>query len=137
MESPLAVSACSACSAGCVCLLPSLPAMPTALNVLAPIQQFAPSIPLCFACHLFLPCAPGSAVCQGQQFASCKTVPLAAATRACSGGPCTGPFFLLTYLFPAESMILGHGSSVEFRLSCLYCKYVCIPRHVLCLSPAM
>ena len=45
-------------------------------------------------------------------FASCETVPLAAATRACSGGPCTGPF--LTYLlFPAESMILGHGSSVN------------------------
>ena len=29
-------------------------------------------------------------LCQGQQFASCKTVLLAAATRACSGGPCAG-----------------------------------------------
>ena len=36
---------------------------------------------------------------QGQQFASYKTVPLAAATRACSGGPCTGPFADLPFFF--------------------------------------
>ena len=57
-------------------------------QVLAPIQQFAlpssfifasfaPVHLLLCACHLFMPCAPGSScrfvatVCQGQQFASC------------------------------------------------------------------
>ena len=110
-------------SAGCICLqrlcstgfvLPvhPLPAMPTALlNVLAPVQvRFAPIsfASVCFPCSL--PCAPGSVRASSlspNMFASCKTVPLAAATRACSGSPCAGS--ILTLLFPAESMILGHG----------------------------
>ena len=46
--------------------------------------------------------AGGLFVSQGQQFASCKTVPLAAATRACSGGPCTGPF-VDTFSFSLQS----------------------------------
>ena len=73
------------CSAGLfVCLLPILPAMPTALNVLAPVQSF---------CFVF---APVHSMCARignhptNMFASCETVPLAAATRACSGGPCAG-----------------------------------------------
>ncbi len=81
-------------SAGCVCLqracLPvhlchALPvhlchAMPTALlNVHAPWFCFDLPPPCSW------PCVPGS----NQQFASCKTVLLAATTRACSGGPCT------------------------------------------------
>ena len=125
------------CSAGCVpaclclpCPLPSSTFLPHS-SLLCPVQVL-----LCLP--LFLPCAPGSPLSragglflsQGQQFASCKTVPLAAATRACRGGPCIG--FVDSYLFPAESMILGHGGSVEFlRLRCL-CKCVCIPQHVLC-----
>ena len=73
----------------------SLPAMPTALiNILPRSFCLPPSIFVCLP--PFIPCAPGSScrfvatVCQGQLFASCKTVPLAAATRACSGGPCAG-----------------------------------------------
>ena len=60
---------------------------------LAPIQQFA--FPVQFILLLApcsCPCAPGSSCRFVQIFASCETVPLAAATRACSGGPCTGPF---------------------------------------------
>ncbi len=47
-----------------------------------------PPAPVLFAfpAPCSLPCAPGS----NQQFASCKTVLLAATTRACSGGPCAG-----------------------------------------------
>ena len=94
-----------ACSAGCV-----LPAVhfclpcPLPSSVLAPIK-FACPIPFLLCLH------PvhfhvrqdhrrlGPAVCQGQQFASYKTVPLAAATRACSGGPCTGPLADSPFLF--------------------------------------
>ena len=60
--------------------LPAAFAMPTALIVLAPVH-FALLCPCSFLC------APGSS---NHQFASCKTVLLAAATRACSGGPCAG-----------------------------------------------
>ena len=68
------------CSAGCVPVR-LCHAMPTALNnVLAPVH-FA------LLCPCSFPCAPGSS---NHQFASCKTVLLAAATRACSGGPCAG-----------------------------------------------
>ena len=112
----------------CVCL-PSLPAIPTALIILPPFKFACPRSFILLCVPLFIAmCARiviqvlGPAVCQGQQFvrasslfqqfASCKTVPLAAATRACSGGPCTGPFDF--FFFPAESMILGHGGSVEF-----------------------
>ena len=60
--------------------------MPTALLTFLP--------PFCSFClPLFIPCAPGSASTQqvtSKMFASCETVPLAAATRACSGGPCAG-----------------------------------------------
>ena len=84
------------CSAGGV---PTCHAMPTALlNVLAPIQVCLP--PFCSFCFILLatcsfPCAPGSSLCEVQ--ATClqaaRTVPLAAATWACSGGPCDGPFY--------------------------------------------
>ena len=68
------------CSAGFVCLLAF--AMPWPL-------PFSCSCPrsVHFALPLFIPCAPGSSCCN--MFASCKTVLLAAATRACRGGPCT------------------------------------------------
>ena len=67
------------------------------------LPPFSLLCPVQFICFVFFPCSfhvrqdhrlLGPAVClQGQQFASCKTVPLAAATRACSGGPCTGSIF--------------------------------------------
>ena len=90
-------------SAGCVCLQ-------------CLVQQVFVCLPL-FVCHAhcphqFLPsfnvqllCPRSMSFCllapvhvhvrqdrlvSNQQFASCKTVPLAAATRACSGGPCAG-----------------------------------------------
>ena len=85
--------------------------------VLAPFICFKfacpQSIHFCFAPVPF-PCAPGSvrasslSPCHTNKFASCKTVPLAAEKRACSGGPCTGSI-LTGYSFPAEFMILGHG----------------------------
>ena len=74
----------------CACRVHPLPAIPTALLnslppfiLLCPVQSFA----------LFAPCS--CHVRQDRQkssimFASCKTVLLAAATRACSGGPCAG-----------------------------------------------
>jgi len=115
-------------SAGCVCpavpVLRAFACLPFCLPCPLPFisscpRSFAPFIllapvhfaPLCFA-TCSLPCAPGSSVrasscCQGQHVCKLRTVPLAAATRACSGGPCTGPFDY--FLFSAESMILGHG----------------------------
>ena len=95
------------CSAGFLCACHSLPAMPTAL-IICPRSVALPPF-ICFVCHVHVHVRQDR--CQGQQFASCKTVPLAAATRACSGGPCAGS--ILTFLFPAESMILGHGFSVN------------------------
>ena len=108
------------CSAGCVCLQCLFCGLCFAcLAIFAchahcPHQHLAPvqfALPrssfasLCFVHFISLRCPVHVHVrqdrCQGQQFASCKTVPLAAATRACSGGPCTGPFFL-TYLFPCR-----------------------------------
>ena len=132
-------------SAGCVCLqccsagfcLPvhPLPAMPTALisscprsvcfKLLCPIHLLHCALPrpfhfasVCFPCSL--QCAPGSvrasslsgpAVCKLRELSRWQLQHgPAVAARA--------PVYLLTYLFPAESMILGHGSSVEFRLRC-------------------
>ena len=80
-ESPPAVCLQRPGSAGCVCLPCHLcHAMPTApLNVLAPVHFALPP-------HLFIPCAPGSSSsCNSLQAA--RTVPLAATTRVCSGGP--------------------------------------------------
>ena len=88
-------------SAGCVCLqclvlqalfaCSPLPAMPTALisscprsSLLAPVQFTS----VCFApvsVHV-----RQDRISKTNMFASCKTVPLAATTRACSGGPCAG-----------------------------------------------
>ena len=128
-----------ACSAGfvvacrclfcglCACCQFCLPS-PLPFSSFAPVQVcFAPLHLLCLLVHCHVrQDRSGPAVCQGQQFvrasslsgpavclqtnkfASCWTVLLAAATRACSGGPCTGSI-LTCFLFPAESMILGHG----------------------------
>ena len=77
------------CSAGCVPVHP-LPAMPTALISSRPCSVVLLCPVQCSFC--FAPCS--FHVRQDrrllQQFASCKTVLLAAATRACSGGPCAG-----------------------------------------------
>ena len=86
-------------SAGCVCLqclfcglcacCHPLPAMPTVLISSCPRSVCLPQfILLCFA-PVHSMCAR-IIIVHNQQFASCKTVPLAAATRACSGGPCAG-----------------------------------------------
>ena len=78
-----------------VCLLPFF-----ACHAHCPSQHLAPAqfalprsvqVLLCLPTCSF-PCAPGSTSRYTNMFASCKTVLLAAATRACSGGPCTGPF---------------------------------------------
>ena len=97
-------------SAGCVRLqwpvLQAFVCLPChfACHAHCPHQVLAPVHLLKVACPRSVLCCPpvhchvrqdrrlGPAVCQGQQFASYKTVTLAAATRACSGGPCTGPF---------------------------------------------
>ena len=110
-------------SAGCVrlqCLFcglcaccHSLPAMPTALlNILPPLSLLCPvHFKFCFACPRSCPCAPGS-----------NTTCLQAARLSCwqlQHGPAVearAPVHLLTLLltfFPAESMILGHGCSVN------------------------
>ena len=108
------------CSAGCV------PVHPLPCHAHCPSQRLPPFILLC-------PCS--FHVRQDrqvvQQFASCKTVLLAAATRACSGGPCAGS--LLTYLFPAESMILGHGCSVNLYVKMCVVN-MCTPPACLCHS---
>ena len=115
-------------SAGCVRLQYlfsrlCLPACHFACHAHCPSQRSCPhSSLLCprpfrfiVLCPRSIPCAPGSPLSRAGDFfqsgpAVCKlrTVPLAAATRACSGGPCTGPFVTYLTFFPAESMILGH-----------------------------
>ena len=81
--SPAAALFCRLC-------LPATCAMP------CPLPLFTSPVQFCFAptcsCHVRqdrrfrASSLLGPAVCQQ------RTVPLAAATRACSGGPCTGPF---------------------------------------------
>ena len=90
-------------SAGCVCLqclfsrlfvcLPAiLPAIPTALLNICPVH-FICFIVLCpVSFHVRQDRRSGPAVVRASSLPAARTVPLAAATRACSGGPCTGPF---------------------------------------------
>ena len=113
----------------------SLPAMPTALlNILPPFSLLCP-VHCAFACHLFIPCAPGSPFRRaGDLFqigpAVCKllTVPLAAATRACSGGPCTGPFFD-SFFFLQSPFDPGPWVSVEYKAKLFVVN--------MCASPGM
>ena len=80
------------CSAGFLfaCSHLCLPC-PLPFSVLAPVQLLCPV-------HFALLAPVHCHVRQDQQFVrasslqAARTVPLAAATRACSGGPCTGPF---------------------------------------------
>ena len=89
--SPAAALFCRLCVPARLCH-----AMPTALLIVCPFQ-------FCFApCPC--PCAPGSSSPQ-----VVRTVPLAAATRACSGGPCTGSPFDFLPFFLQSPLILGHG----------------------------
>ena len=75
-----------------VCLLAF--AIPTALhNVLAPVQFSS------FCLPLFISMCARIIIASYNMFASCETVLLAAATRACRGSPCAGPFDSLTYPF--------------------------------------
>ena len=150
MERLPAVSACSALFSRRCCLqllfcrllfaCHSLPAMPTALfNSSCPVHLLQFACPRPFNLALFatcsLPCAPGSSsaragglfVSQGQQFASCETVPLAAATRACSGGPCDGPF-VLTHLYLSLCRVHDPGPwvSLEYKVK-LFVVNMCAP----------
>ena len=95
-------------SAGCVCLqclfcrlcfacCHLLPAMPTALNSSCPVQVLlSPSSHFIVLGPVSCPCAPGSSSVRASSLSSgpavcqLRTVPLAAATWACSGGPCDG-----------------------------------------------
>ena len=92
-----------ACSAGCFVCLPYFACHAHCPHqVLAPIHfALPPSISLCFSLFPYsCPCAPGSPFSRAggllsvraSSLQAARTVPLAAATRACSGGPCTGPF---------------------------------------------
>ena len=62
VESPPAVFACSVVQQAVFCLLAFTCHAHCPHQHLAPVQFcFAPVIPFCFfACHLFIPCAPGS-----------------------------------------------------------------------------
>ena len=101
---PAAAWFCRLCLPALFCGLCACSPLPCHAH--CPSHHFAPVL-FILLCPLFIPCAPGSSCFRTNKFASCKTVLLAAATRACSGGPCAGS--LLTLFFPSESMILGHG----------------------------
>ena len=82
-------------SAGCVCLQCLFSRLcacsPFACHAHCPSQRSCPrSVCFCLLAPFISMCARINRLLQ--QFASCKTVLLAAATRACSGGPCAGPF---------------------------------------------
>ena len=119
------------CSAGCVCLrccsagflLPATLCLPCPLpfSTVAPVQ-FALCLPVHFKfCFIFAsfapvhPCAPGSSVRASGLFSD-RASSLQAARLSrwqLQHGPAVAArapvHFLLTYLFPAESIILGHG----------------------------
>ena len=121
-------------SAGCVCLqLPCsagcVPAAIFACHAHCPSQHLAP-VQFCFApvhvaslCfHLFMPCAPGSPFSRAGGLLSVRASSLRATN--CPVGSCnTGlqwrpvrRVHCLLFLFPAESMILGHGCSLEYKV---------------------
>ena len=126
------MSACSGLFCRLLFACHPLPAMPTALNVLAPVQLLQVCLPpfshlLCLLAPV-QPCAPGSPfsragglfpVRASSLFHRCKSTNLQAARLSrwqLQHGPAVAaraPVHL-THLFPAESMILGHGGSVEF-----------------------
>ena len=98
-------------SAGCVrlqCLFCGLCACcPTfACHAHCP-HQYLPRSSFALCVPLFIAMCARIGV-RASSLQAARTVPLAAATRACSGGPCAGPF-CDCFLFPAEFMILGHG----------------------------
>ena len=103
-------------SAGCV-PIHSLPAMPTALNSLPPFKLLAPVHSFCF-------CLPPVHVHVRQDHL--PRIPTVCKLQDCPVGSCnTGlqwrpvrRFHLMTYLFPAESMILGHGLVYIIKLRC-------------------
>ena len=89
-----------------VCLLPLCLPCPLPSQVLAPVQLLCPR-PVHFA---FVACPVHFHVRQDRRvrassLQAARTVPLAAATRACSGGPCARS--ILTFLIPAESIDPG------------------------------
>ena len=118
-----------------VCLLPSLPAMPTALNVLAPVQLLHVCLPpfsLLAPIHLlrlplFIHVRQDRRV-RASSLQAARTVLLAAATRACSGGPCTGPF-CDSYLFSCRVHDPGPW------LVCKIIRLRCVVN--MCASPGM
>ena len=115
VESPPAVSVCSALFSRLCFACHLLPAMPTALISSCPRSVcLPPSIPPCFACTRFIPCAPGSSVrasslllgpavcCQGQQFASCKNCPVGSCNTGLRWRP-VHRVHLLTFTFFLQS----------------------------------
>ena len=113
-----------------VCLLPPFACHAHCPHHLPPLK-FACPRSFHFALPLFLPCAPGSSSIVNM-FASCETVLLAAATRACSGGPCAGS--LLTPSFSCRVHDPGPWVSVNYKLRNCLCKYKCAPPACLCHS---
>ena len=91
-------------SAGCVCLqcfvlrAVCLPCSPFACHTHCPAQQFAPVRSTLPRPVILLCLPPFISMCarivlyQTNSLQAARTVPLAAATRACSGGPCAGSF---------------------------------------------
>ena len=95
-DRPPAVFACSGpCSAGFVCLLLPLPCHAHCPCSLAPFILLCPP--------------PCSFHVRQDRRASCTNCPLAATTRACSGGPCAGSPFDSDFFFLQIPLILGHG----------------------------
>ena len=112
------------CSAGFVCACCHfLPAMPTALLNSCP-RSFASSL-LCpyscaFACHLFIPCAPGSPLSRAGGLFSVRASSLPAARLSrwqLQHGPAVAaraPVHLTFFLFPCRVHDPGPWVSVEF-----------------------
>jgi len=93
------------CSAGCV------PAHLCLCHAHCPSHRLPPFSSFCLLCPCSCPCAPGSSSCEVNQHV-CKL--LDCPVGSCNTGLQWRPVRrCLTYLFPAESMILGHGFSVK------------------------
>ena len=110
-ESPLAVSACSACSAGFVASCPFCLPCPLPSSTSCPIQVcFAPVQFALFALFMSM-CA--RIVVSNQHVCKLQDCPVGSCNTGLQWRPVRRVHLTHLFLFPAESMILGHGYSVN------------------------
>ena len=127
----LLVFCCKACAGRIVCQLFTSRPVPVdhlpAVCLPAHLCHAMPTAHIHFAPFCFaFPRPLFIAMCTRIVVQVARTALLAATTRACSGGPCTGVDFC--FFLPAESIDPGPWSSVNYKVKVLSCiVYECAP----------